>query len=551
MLDLQIKPRRIGVLRMMKFFRISTYKLPAIGAIYLCGYVLLERITNVQPVAGLGIAPWCPFTGLSFLLILLYGRRMTPLLFLAPFLAELINPGFGLPAGSATVEAAVIGGGYTATALALLRPELKFSTELTSQRDVFILLITVIVSTAIVAFILVSGVLAAHLLHTADFTPALLQYWVGELSGIAVVVPLGLLLARERFVISNRWAVLQATLIAVTLAIAVGSARNQQLHLFFLLFLPITWIAVSGGLEGVSVALLLTQIGLITAFQLSDEPMTNITALQARMAVLAGTGIIVGALVAETKRAERKLRENQAAIARLSRLGSMGELAIAIAHELNQPLSAAGTYSRLVAESLAEETLKDENLIDLAKKATTQVERAALVVKRLRTLVRAGRSELSPIAVDKIVQESLDLVRPILERNNIVISLHVDETLPDVLADKVQIGLVLINLLRNAAEAITSAAMREGGISLRATKDAEERFAKISVSDTGPGFSSEFMQTAPVLFSSSKTEGLGVGLSLCRSIIETHGGDFRMETSAQGACVSFTLPFAKVAPHDK
>lgn len=551
MLDFQIAARRIGVFRMIRFFHIPTYKYLVIGTLYLCGYVFLERITDVQPVSGLGISPWNPATGLSFLLILIYGQRMVPLLFFAPFMAELINPGFGLPIGPAIIEAMVIGGGYTIATTALLRPGLKFSSQLSSQRDVFILLITVIVSTAIVSFILMSGVLAAHLLPSVDFTSALLQYWVGELSGIAVTVPLGLLLARERFVVTNKWAVLQATLIAVTLAIAVGSARNQQLHMFFLLFLPITWIAVSGGLEGVSIALPLTQIGLITAFQLSDEPMTNITALQARMAVLAGTAIVVGALVAETKRADQKLRENQAAIARLSRLGSMGELAIAIAHELNQPLSAAGTYSRLVAGALAEEELKDEKLIELANKATAQVERAALVVKRLRTLVRAGRSELSPTGVALIVQEALELVRPILERNNIVISLQIDETLPDVMADKVQIGLVLINLLRNAAEAIVGAGMCEGTISLSAAKDVKQSFVIISVSDSGPGFPSEYTQAAPVLFSSSKSEGLGVGLSLCRSIIEMHGGDFQLETNGHGACVTFTLPFAKVCTYDQ
>ncbi len=531
---------------MIKRLPISAFRLPLIAAIYLCAYILLDRYSNV---GSFGVA-WRPSTGLGFALMLVYGRKMAPLLFLAPVLARVLNQGLALPLWLAVIDAAIIGGGYVLATLALLRPGLRFNVALLSLRDIFVFLVAAIVSSAAVAAAVAGTLLAAGLLKTADLSSIMLQYWIGDMTGIAIVGTFAVLaLTRERFILSDWRAAAKATLMALIIALAVGSARDEQLQLFFLLFLPITWIAVSSGLEGVALALMVTQIGLVAALRLSDVSVADIAAMQARMAVLAVTGLVAGALVTETRNAEQKLRENQGAIARLSRLGSMGELAIAVAHEVNQPLSAAGTYSRLVTEQLADETLKDTSIVATAEKATAQVERAALVIKRLRALVRLGRSELSPIAIGQIVQEALDLVRPALERSNIAVHVEIDDTLPPVMADSVQIGQVLINLLRNAGEAITGAAMSEGTISLTASS-ANPGFAEIAVQDSGPGFAAGLTEAAPVLFESNKAEGLGVGLFLCRSIVESHGGALRLDTAGAGARVSFTLPFAERAADD-
>jgi hypothetical protein len=185
----------------------------------------------------------------------------------------------------------------------------------------------------------------------------------------------------------------------------------------------------------------------------------------------------------------------------------MGELAIAIAHEVNQPLSAAGTYSRLVTEALGSEELSDPRIIATARKATAQVERAADVIRRLRALVRLGRSELSPTNVELVVQESLDLIRLVLERGDITIAVYADKYLPPVMADRVQVEQVLFNLLRNSAEALASAAPAKRRITIRASR-VSAQLAEISVSDTGPGFPKDVIGKAPTLFSSQKADGL-------------------------------------------
>jgi two-component system sensor kinase FixL len=151
---------------------------------------------------------------------------------------------------------------------------------------------------------------------------------------------------------------------------------------------------------------------------------------------------------------------------------------------------------------------------------------------------------LLPTGVEPILQDSVDLVRLILERGDVAVTIHVEKDLPPVLADRVQIEQVLFNLLRNSVEAIAGTGRTDRRITIRAMR-VSAQLAEIRVSDTGPGFPEEIMRAGPALFSTNKADGLGVGLSLCRSVIEAHGGAIRLETKNGGASVSFTLPFAE------
>jgi two-component system, LuxR family, sensor kinase FixL len=474
---------------------------------------------------------------------------MLPLIFLAPFLSDLIVRGLPLPVWM-TALAALISGGWYALALSfLLWPKTRFDPSLPSLRELTILVAAAVVSSAAVALSYAGLLTAASLLSPANFATAALRYWVGDMIGIAILVPFGLLaVTRERLIRLDWQTASQALAIIAALGVAATAGRDDRLQLFYLLFLPVTWIAVRSGLEGVSVALVVTQAGLFAALQFTPAQGGDITGLQARMLVLAVTGLVAGALVTERRRVESELRRNQAAIARLSRLGSMGGLAAAIAHEVNQPLSAAGTYSRIVAEGLEAETLSDPSLAATAQKAAAQIERAATVIRRLRALVRLGRSDMSPVCIARVVHEALDLVRPVLERSSIAISVEVENGLPPVMADRIQIEQMLINLLRNAAEAIAGSARPGGRISLEAVKTGP-RLLEIRVRDTGPGFPAGLANGEPVLFASSKADGLGVGLSLCRSIAEAHGGRLRVESCTGGALASFTLPIAESPDH--
>jgi signal transduction histidine kinase len=441
-------------------------------------------------------------------------------------------------------EALIVGCGYAAAALVLLHPRLRFDLSLQSLRDLRILLSVAVLSSAAVTLAYIALVWVADRFEPLGIVRSAIRYWLGDVIGIVLILTFGLVVVKREHFFRLSWpSVLQALTLSLATAIAVSAVRDGELQFFYFLFVPVIWVAVSNGLEGVSAALTVTEIALFVALKLSGTGTINTMDLQTRMLILSITGFVAGALVSERQRADQKLLENQAVLARHSRLNGMGELAATIAHEVNQPLSAAGTYSRLVTESLAEEKLIDRTIIDTAEKAAEQIERAASVIKRVKALVQTGRGDMLPISPAALINQAINLADQTLQKYGISLRVKLEEDLPPVLADQIQIEQLLINLLRNSAEALAHSPKSRKQIVLRAEK-VNGRRVVVSVSDSGPGFPKRLAGTPPVLLSSGKPEGLGIGLSLCRSIAEAHGGTLRLSSGEEGAQVSFTLAIA-------
>jgi two-component system, LuxR family, sensor kinase FixL len=531
----------------MAFPRVFDAHKIIVGVAYLAGYALLDWISFIEPYAHFGITPWNPGTGLSFVLLLLFGMRMFPFLLLSPVLADLVHQQFALPWPIEFLSSVVVGGGYSIALMFLLRPSLGFDPALSSMRDLVLLMAVAVVGAAVIASAYVGMTIAAGLLPLSDFVPATVRYWIGDVIGIMVVTPFALFaLTRRRLLPMSKETVLQFVAIGAAFALVFGFAEEQQFQLFYVLFLPIVWIAVRTGSEGVSVGILVTQLGLIMGVQLFPDGALDFTALQALMLVLAMTGLVAGELVTERRRTESQLRLHQESLARLARLGSMGELAAAVAHELNQPLMAAGTYTRLVDDAMSAENTDVMVVAATAKKAVAQVERAAEVVRRLRALVRLDRSNRAPWRLDRAVKETIELCQPDLDRFHVTIRVAIAADLPAVMIDLLQIEQVLINLLRNAIEAIGESGSMRGSVLVEAGA-VDTDFVEIRVADNGPGFPPRLLESAFLPLSSNKAEGLGIGLPLCRSIIEAHGGKLWLDTGTEGAAIRFTLPIAKTS----
>ena len=530
----------------MAYSRILSLPVLILGVGYLLGYVLLDWISFIEPYAPFGITPWNPGTGLSFVLVLLCGRRMIPFLFVSPLLSDLVQQQpLLVPWGVELSFAALIGSSYSAALIFLMRPRMQFDPALSSMRDLVLLMLVAVVSAAFVASSYVAVTIAAGLLPIDDFAAATLRYWVGDVIGIMVVAPFGLIaLTRRRVLRMSIETLLQFGAIIAALALVFGFAEEQKFQLFYVLFLPIAWMAVRTGSEGVTVGILVTQLGLITGVILFPDKGHDVTAFQTLMLVLATTGLVAGELVTERRRTESQLHLHQESLSRLARLGSMGELAAAVAHELNQPLMAAGTYTRLVDDAICSGNTDAETIADTAKKAVAQVERAAEVVRRLRALVRLDRSSRAPCNFDRIVKETLALCQPDLDRLHINVRVALGSDLPSVMVDILQIEQALLNLLRNSIEAIGESGQFGGSISIAASVS-DENFVEIKVSDTGPGFPPDLLENPFIPFSSTRAEGLGFGLPLCKSIIEAHGGRLWLNGKVQGAAVHFTLPVVK------
>jgi two-component system sensor kinase FixL len=361
------------------------------------------------------------------------------------------------------------------------------------------------------------------MLPIKDFAAATLRYWVGDMIGIMVVTPFAMIaLTRDHVLRMSLETLLQFAAIICALALVLY-AEEQRFQLFYFLFLPIVWMAVRAGLEGVSAGIVITQVGLIVGVMVFPAGGHNVTGLQILMLVLSATGLVAGELVTERRRTDSRLRLHQESLSRVTRLGSMGELAVAVAHELNQPLMAARTYTRLVEDKICSGNADPATVAETAKKALAQIERAAEVVRSLRALVRLDRSNRAPCGVERIVNETLALCEPALAQIAANTRVVLASDLPPVMVDILQIEQVLLNLLRNAIEAIGEVENPQGSILVEASA-AGAGFVEVRVSDNGPGFPPSLLESPFLPFSSTKAEGLGFGLPLCKSIVEAHGG---------------------------
>jgi two-component system, LuxR family, sensor kinase FixL len=508
-----------------------------IALAYLAGYVLLDWLSYVHPFASFGITPWNPPTGLSFALILLFGAEFAPWLFIAPVLADALVRGFALPVAAEVSAALIIGGGYAAGTMLLLSPRLQLDATLASRQSLLLLIAVAVASTAVVAAGYVGMLVAFGVLSPADFGRAALRFWVGDVIGITVFTPFLLVLMTRRRLLQPSWEALGLlVLVLMALWVVFGLADALRFQLFYLFFLPVIWTAVRFGLEGVTAGLILTQVGLITAIHFAEQgAAADVTAYQALMVVLSFTGLAVGVLVSEQQRTQQQLRINQEALSRALRLSTMGEFAAALAHEINQPLTAVANYARL-AKNAADPAAASE----ASDRVISQVERVAEVVRRLRNFIRLGRSETAPIAVAQLVNEAVTYCRAELDRSGVHMQLRVARDLPPVSVDALQIEQVIINLVRNSAEALTDAGRYDGRVAIEADREGAAAVV-IRVRDNGPGLDPDVAERAIAPFTTTKQEGLGLGLSLARSIIEAHGGRLAIESAATGAVVSFTL----------
>jgi two-component system, LuxR family, sensor kinase FixL len=242
----------------------------------------------------------------------------------------------------------------------------------------------------------------------------------------------------------------------------------------------------------------------------------------------------------ERQKTEARLQELQTELVHISRLTAMGEMASTLAHELNQPLSAIANYmkgSRRLLESSTDD--RSAMLRDAMDKAADQALRAGQIIRRLRDFVARGESERRVESIKKLVEEASALALVGAKDQGVRVRFQFDPAVDLVLADKVQIQQVLLNLIRNAIEAMEASQKRELVVS---TLAAEDDMLAISVTDTGSGISPDMTSQLFQPFFTTKRQGMGVGLSISRTIVEAHGGKIEVLPNPGGGTVfRFTL----------
>ncbi|WP_457332502.1 PAS domain-containing sensor histidine kinase [Rhizobacter sp. P5_C2] len=268
--------------------------------------------------------------------------------------------------------------------------------------------------------------------------------------------------------------------------------------------------------------------------------------LDAHGAVVKWYGALIE--IEDRKRAEEELRRSQSELARVSRVTTLGELAVSIAHEVNQPLMAIVTNAGTCLRWLDEKQFDAVRARQAAERVVRDGHRAGEIVASIRALARKEPTRMTPTDLHEAIREVLLVLNGEFRRRGIDASFQAGPEAPIVLGDRTQLQQVLLNLVMNSVEAMTepdAVGVRMGGQLTIRSAAGPDRFARVSVQDTGTGLEQDHMDRIFEAFFSTKAGGIGMGLSICRSIVEAHGGSISASNhSPRGSTFSFTVPLA-------
>ena len=528
------------------------------GLAFILVFVALEWVTYSHEYRGVPVTPWNPGLGIAFGLLVLRGWGYGLALFAGVVVSEIVLLRTQLPWSSILAIAVVVAATYTAAAV-VARRRLRLDVAMDDVRDVLVLLSAGTAGAAVVAALFGALLLADQEIGNDDLSKSVLPLFVGDIIGIAVVTPLLLRLSHLWQQLTHWWrrgpwlaALIEVAVFIVVTGFAlwmiVGSHRPNDYKYFSMLFLPVVVLAVRHGFDGSCLALATTQLGLVALLRAYGYDAATFTEFQIVMLVLTMTGLLVGGVVSERERADRaarraeaRLREAQLEAARAARLNMVSGMASALAHEINQPMTAARALARSAQQQLVDAGGGLERASSNLASLVTQIDHAADVVRRMREFLRRGQPHVSTLDMAAVLHDALVLARPEAAAHATRIDLHVDPALPAVFGDRIQLQQVVLNLVRNSIDAIVEGNVAHGRISVRAVLGEGARTVEVSVADNGTGVAPGVALFEPL--SSSKKDGLGLGLSICANIVQAHGGRIWLQSSASGSSeFRFSLP---------
>jgi len=507
--------------------------LPAAG--FLLAYLMFDWISYVEPLLGLNITPWNPDTALGLVFWLVYGRRAALPWFLALVAGDVLVR--GNPAGLAgtLLSAAWLTFGYGLLG-ETLRRTLGGGAIFGSRAGFYRWLLIVAAGTMLNAMVHISLLAWLGMVPWSDWLRAVWRFGFGDLVGVVVSMPLLSKLANPEGRAQLREATWKAeTLGYLALAIFVlwavfGYIVTSEFKHFYFLFLPLIWAASRQGVNGAALVVFVLQMAIVTLVRANHANNITVSELQMLDAVLALVGFFIGIVVDERRQVAEELKQSL-------RLAAAGEMAAALAHELNQPMTALAVYGKACEHLLARGEAGDV-LKNAIGQMINESARAADVVKRLRDFFRTGAMQLESVAAATLLAGIVQQFRPQFAEHGV--QLVVAEAPPLLVqVDRLQIELVLRNLLANALDAVR---MRpEGQRSIAVTAENIGGKLRFTVEDSGDGLTQEAAVRLFEPFVSTKASGMGLGLVLSRAIVEAHGGTLWAEVAAHGI-FRFILP---------
>jgi two-component system, LuxR family, sensor kinase FixL len=509
-------------------------------------YIGLDWLSFVHVLPTTGFTLWNPPPACSLALLLIKGLGYAPVVFVVGFISDGLVAGFPAGLTPSLVADVITAGGYTAVAVAWQRLS-RTGHGLADVTDVAWFLSVTAFGVLAIAGAATAALVLIDVLPPSSFASAVGHFWIGDITGIAGLLP-ALMNVRS---VRDRWKELMPSQRLIDIAtftiglglglfIVFGVAGYQKLHFFYLLLLPVIWVAVRHGLPWSTMAVLATQLALIATVIALGYAAHEFLAFQFLSLTVSTTGLLVGAIVTERQRAEASLRRQQADLDRMGRLTTAGALGMAVAHQISQPLATIATYTHACRQLLQSDRTDRTVLAETMAKAEAAVLRTGVIVDRLRGFLSNGDRHLSPLDLGAVARGIVAALTDEASRHGV--DIHVDAMpTPPVMADRVQIEQVLVNLMRNAIEALAGQA--GDGKNVRVVIRELGQKVEVAIEDNGPGVSPELAKRLFQPFETNKRNGMGLGLWLSRELVKGHGGCLWWDAdTAVGTRFVFCLP---------
>jgi signal transduction histidine kinase len=511
------------------------------------GYLALEAARRVLPIEPGAIGPWNPQAGLAVALVYVGGARYGLPLFVAALLAEALFRPHTAPALQPLLALAA------SVPLLLTGLALRWRTRghglgsVASTRD----FLTIGAVGAMASALLY--VLVRTLAMPGDPAPwtSLLHKWLGDYVGIVVLTPLAVLLLSVRPAVlparTPLWldAALFVSLLGAVLALLVTIEPHAGEHLVYLLFVPLIVLAMRRGYPAAAIGIAVVQLSIVLATTLSGRNATDAAAPELLMLVLGITTLALGAIASERWRVQMELtrrsaelRAQQQALSDAMRMSAASETASTLVHELSQPLSAIGSYARAMQEKMRRGLSGPQDMIAIADRIVAESGRTRESLQRIRDFFRSGTIAREPVELAPLIVDVLDALRDRVRALGITITTDVPPKLAPVQADRMQLAIVIHNLVGNAVDAASAAGPPRW---IRIAAREHGQLVEVEVADSGPGIDASLDDSLFEPLATTKPSGMGLGLPISRTLIAAHGGRLVL-ASMHPTTFRFTLP---------
>jgi two-component system sensor kinase FixL len=514
-------------------------------------YIGLDAVSYIGPITPFAITPWNPTVGLCVAVTALYGPRTLLLILVAPLLADAVNRGF--PLGPLySVWVGILIAAETALITFGARHMMRRFARGIFEADEIRLLITALPSALVIASLHVGSLVALRLLPSEQFFGSIGHLWVGDIIGVLIVTPFCFLLLkpgqRQSFALTRvTETVAQVAAVLVTLWLIFGLHQDHANEYFYLLFLPMIWIVLRYGVRGAIVMNVFVQGAMLLALLQLHATTGSIVLFQAMLAVFVISGLTLGWTVDQRKAATQNLRAREEKLAASLTTAATSELAGTLAHELSHPIGAISNYVAAL-NHVSKTSLPDAPTQSILLKLNQEVKRATDTLHHLRDFFRTGSLALQETDLADLVRDCASLFVTRLTGQAVIPQLILQAGPTMILADRIQLHAVIHNLLINAADALEPIAFARQELRIGMRRDGA--FAVLTVEDSGTGVAQDIRENIFDGLTTTKKDGLGLGLSICRSIVRAHGGAIALEDSTLGgARFVVTLPLIQKTEH--